>query len=150
MKLILKESVENLGTVGDVVSVRDGYGRNFLIPRGLAVIANARDIGVLEHQKRALEKKRLRELSKAEEIATALEGVSLTFRRKTSDKEQLFGSVTPIDIEEALRVKGFQVSRKQVVLEHPIKALGEFPVVVKIQGSVKAKIKVLVEKAGES
>src|SRR5512138_270927 len=110
MKLILKESVENLGTVGDVVTVRDGYGRNFLIPRGLAVVANPKDVRAIEHQKKALEKKRLRELSKAEEIAAALEGVSLTFFRKASDKEQLFGAVTPIDIEAALQQKGFGVS----------------------------------------
>jgi large subunit ribosomal protein L9 len=150
MKLILKETVENLGTVGDVVTVRDGYGRNFLIPRGLASVANPRDVRAIEHQKKALEKKRLRELTKAEEIAKALESVTLTFERKASDKEQLFGAVTPIDIEAALQAKGFGISRKQVVLDQPIKALGEFPVAVKIHGSVKAKVTVIVQKEGEA
>ncbi len=148
MRVILKETVENLGTVGDVVTVRDGYGRNFLIPRGLAAVANDRDVRQIEHQKKALEKKRLRELSKAEEIAKALEGVSLSFQRKTSETDQLFGSVTSGDIEEKLQAKGFGVSRKQIVLEHPIKALGEFPVTVKVHGPVKAKINVVVEKEG--
>lgn len=150
MKIILKETLENLGTVGDVVSVRDGYGRNYLIPRGLAILADPRKVSEIEHQKRALEKKRLREMAKAEEVARALEGVRLVFRRKTSDQEQLFGSVTPLDIEEQLQAKGFGVSRKQIVLDHPIKALGEFPVVVKVQGPVKAKIHVVVEKEGEA
>ena len=149
MKIILKETVDNLGTVGDVVSVRDGYGRNYLIPRGMAILADPRKVKEIEHQKRALEKKRLREMAKAEEVARALEGVSLRFRRKTSDQEQLFGSVTPLDIEEALQAKGFGVSRKQIVLDHPIKALGEFAVMVKVQGPVKAKINVVVEREGE-
>jgi large subunit ribosomal protein L9 len=150
MKIILKESVENLGTVGDVVAVRDGYGRNYLIPRGLAVLADEKDLKAVQHQKRSLEKKRLRELAKAEDIAKALEGVELRFRRKTSEHDQLFGSVTPMDVEASLQAKGFNVSRKQVVLDHPIKALGEFPVSVKIHGPVRAKIRVIVEKEAET
>ncbi len=150
MKVILRESLDNLGTVGDVVSVRDGYGRNYLIPRGLATPADPRNVKVIEHHKRALEKKRLRELAKAEEIAAAVEGVAVTFQRKTSDQGQLFGSVTLIDIEAALSAKGLNINRKQIVLDHPIKALGEFAVTVKIQGSIKAKIKVTVEKAGDA
>jgi large subunit ribosomal protein L9 len=150
MKVILRESLDNLGTVGDVVSVRDGYGRNFLIPRGLASPADSRNIKVVEHHKRVLEKKRLREMEKAEEIAKAVEGVAVRFSRKTSEQGQLFGSVTPLDIEAALQAKGLNVNRRQIVLEHPIKALGEFAVTVKIQGTIKAKIKVTVEKTGES
>jgi large subunit ribosomal protein L9 len=149
MKVILKESVENLGTVGDVVSVKDGYARNFLVPRGLAMLADPRNVKALEHQKKALEKKRLREVSKAEELAAALAGTRLVFRRKASEQEQLFGSVTHLDIEEALTQKGFSVSRKQVAMDHPIKALGEFAVALKLPGSVKAKVTVVVEKEGE-
>ena len=150
MKIILKETVENLGSVGDVVSVRDGYGRNFLLPRGLAVVANPKDVKAIEHEKRMLEKKRIRELAKAEEIAKALEGVAVTFHRKAAEHDQIFGSVTPHDIEGALKAKGHSVSRKQIVLEHPIKALGEFAVTVKVQGTIKAKINVLVQKEGEA
>ncbi|MEW6488769.1 MAG: 50S ribosomal protein L9 [Thermodesulfobacteriota bacterium] len=150
MKVILKESVENLGTVGDVVAVKDGYARNYLVPRGLAMLADPRNVKALEHQKKALEKKRLREVSKAEELAAALAGVRLVFRRKASEQEQLFGSVTHLDVEAALAEKGFAVSRKQVALDHPIKALGEFPVTLRLPGNVKAKVTVVVEKEGEA
>ena len=104
MKVILRESLENLGTVGDVVSVKDGYGRNYLLPRGLASPADPRNVKVIEHHKRALEKKRVRELAKAEEVAKAIEGTAVTFSRKTSEQGQLFGSVTLLDIETATMV----------------------------------------------
>jgi len=149
MKIILKESVENLGTVGDVVAVKDGYARNFLIPRGLAILADPRNVKAIEHQRKALEKKRLREVTKAEELAQALTGTRLVFQRKASEQEQLFGSVTHMDVEQALTQKGFSVSRKQVALDHPIKALGEFPVTLKLPGNVKAKVTVVVERQGE-
>lgn len=149
MKIILKETVENLGTVGDVVTVKDGYARNYLIPRGLAILADPRNVKVIEHHRRALEKKRLRELAKAEEIARALEGTRLTFRRKASDQGQLFGSVTSLDVESALQEKGFSITRKQIVLDHAIKSLGEFPVTVRLQGGVKAGIEVTVEQEAE-
>jgi len=148
MKIILKESVENVGTVGDVVAVKDGYARNYLIPRGLAVLADPRNVKAIEHQRKALEKKRLREVAKAEELAQALTGTRLVFQRKASDQDQLFGSVTHMDIEENLTAKGFSVSRKQVALDHPLKALGEFPVTLKLPGNVKAKITVVVEREG--
>ncbi len=148
MKIILKESVENVGTVGDVVAVKDGYARNYLIPRGLAVLADPRNVKAIEHQRKALEKKRLREVAKAEELAQALTGTRLVFKRKASEQDQLFGSVTHMDIEESLTAKGFSVSRKQVALDHPLKALGEFPVTLKLPGNVKAKITVVVEREG--
>lgn len=150
MKVILKESMENLGTVGDVVAVKDGYARNYLIPRGIATLADSRNVKAVEHQKRALEKKRLREVSKAQELAAAIEGTRLVFRRKTSEQGQLFGSVTHIDIEGAIAQKGFAVSRKQVALEQPIKALGEFPVTIRLPGQVKTKVTVVVEREGEA
>jgi large subunit ribosomal protein L9 len=148
MKIILKESVENVGTVGDVVAVKDGYARNYLIPRGLAILADPRNVKAVEHQRKALEKKRLREVAKAEELAAALSGTRLVFQRKASEQEQLFGSVTHMDIEQGLTDKGFSVSRKQVALDHPIKALGEFPVTLKLSGNVKAKITVVVAREG--
>ncbi len=148
MKIILKETVENLGTVGDVVAVRDGYARNYLLPRGLAVLADSRNAKAIEHQQRALEKKRLREVAKAEELAAALGGTRLGFRRRASDQNQLFGSVTSNDVEAALKDKGFQISRKQLVLEQPIKSLGEFPVGVKLHGGVRTEVVVVVEREG--
>lgn len=145
MKIILRESVENLGTVGDVVGVRDGYARNFLLPRGLAIPADPKNVRAIEHEKKALEKKRIRELTEVTELANALKGIRLVFRRKAADKEHLFGSVTQMDIEGGLKEKGFNVSRKQVVLEHPIKSVGEFAVSLRFQGGVKAEIQVAVE-----
>jgi large subunit ribosomal protein L9 len=150
MKIILKETMENLGTVGDVVSVKDGYARNYLIPRGFATLADSRNVKAVEHQKKALEKKRLREISKAQELAAAVEGTRLVFQRKTSDQGQLFGSVTHLDIGDAIAQKGFPISRKQVALDQPIKSLGEFAVTIRLQGQVKAKVNVVVEREGEA
>lgn len=145
MKVILKETVPNLGTVGDVVTVKDGYARNYLIPKGLAALADPRNVKAIEHQKRALEKKRLREIAKAEELAQALKGQRLVFTRKASDKQHLFGSVTSIDIERALQEKGFAISRKQIVLEQPLKSTGEFKVPVKLHGGVRTEVVAVVE-----
>ena len=145
MKVILKETVPNLGTVGDVVTVKPGYARNYLIPKGFAVLADPRNVKVIEHHKRALEKKRLREIAKSEELAKALEGQRLVFRRRASTQQHLFGSVTSMDIERALQAKGFSVTRKQVVLDQPIKSLGEFPVTLKLHGGVKTQVVAVVE-----
>ena len=151
MKIILKESVSNLGTVGDVLTVRDGYGRNFLVPRGLAVVADPKKIKEVEHHKRALETKRLRELDKSTEIAAALSAIELKFTRKSSDLDHLFGSVTAADLEKAIQDKGFpQINRKMIVVDQPLKNLGEYSVAVKLQGGVKASDNVVVEKTEEA
>ena len=146
MKVILKESMDNLGTVGDVVTVKDGYARNYLLPRGLAILADPKNLKVVEHHKRALEKKRLREIGKAEELAAALSGTRLAFQRRASDQNQLFGSVTNADIEAALQDKGYQINRKQLALDQVIKSLGEFTVTVKLGGGVTTTIQVVVER----
>jgi large subunit ribosomal protein L9 len=148
MKVILKESVQNLGTVGDVVNVRDGYARNFLVPRGLAIQADPRNVNAIEHEKKALEKKRLRELAAVTELAKALTGTRLVFQRKAADKEHLFGSVTHIDIEAGLKEKGYNISRRQIIMDHPIKALGEFTVALRFPGGTKAEIQIMVEQEG--
>lgn len=150
MKIILKESLENLGTVGDTVSVKDGYARNYLLPRGLAMLADTKNLKVMEHHKRALEKTRRREIGKAEELAAALSGTRLVFQRRVSDQNQLFGSVTNADIETRLRDKGYQLTRKQLVLDQTIKSLGEFEVTVKLGGGVRTSIQVVVERGGEA
>lgn len=150
MKVILRESVTNLGTVGDVVSVKDGFGRNYLVPRGLAVVADNKNLKAVEHHKRALESKRKRELASATELSTALNGIEIKFTRKSSDLDHLFGSVTSADIEKAIQDKGFTVSKKQIVIDQPIKNLGEYTVVIRLNAGVKASIKVLVEKEGEA
>ena len=150
MKVILKESVVNLGTVGDVVSVKEGYGRNFLIPRGVAILADEKNVKAVEHQKRALESKRRRELDSATELSSALSVLELKFTRKSSDLDHLFGSVTGSDIEKAIKDKGYTVSKKQIVIDQPIKNLGEYSVSIKLNAGVKATVKVLVEKEDEA
>ena len=146
MKVILLETVTNLGTVGDVVTVKNGYGRNYLIPQGFASLADPKKIKVIEHQQRALETKRRREIDKAEQLGAEVEGMELTFARKSSDTSHIFGSVTPADIEKAIHAKGYEaVTRKQIVVEKPIKSLGDFAVTVKFHGGIKAQIKVSVE-----
>jgi len=146
MKIILTESVDNLGTVGDVVTVRNGYARNFLIPKKMAILANPKNIKVIEHHKKALEKKRLRALAGAEELAGEVNGMKLAFKRKAAEQNQIFGSVTNIDIENELQKKGLKINRKQIILERAIKSLGVFPVTIKFQGGIKAQIQVEVEK----
>jgi large subunit ribosomal protein L9 len=150
MKVILKESLENLGTVGDTVSVKDGYARNYLLPQGLAILADPKNLKAVEHHRRALEKARLREIGKAEELAAALSGTRLVFQRRASDQSQLFGSVTNADIETRLQDKGFKITRKQLVLAQAIKALGEFEVTVKLGGGVSTSIQVVVEREAEA
>lgn len=151
MKVILKESVPNLGTIGDVVAVKNGYGRNYLVPRGMAVVADERNVKAVEHHKRALETRRSRELDKSTEIAAGLSALELKFTRKSSDLDHLFGSVTSADLEKAIHDKGFtQVSRKMFVIDQPIKNLGEYTVAVKLQGGIKGSVKVLVEKDEEA
>ncbi len=146
MKVILNETVSNLGTVGDIVTVKNGYGRNYLLPKGLAVLADPKQIKVIEHHKRALEAKRKLEMTKAEDLAKEFEGMVLTYSKKTSDQDHIFGSVTSADIEKSIIEKGFSITRKQIVVEKPIKNLGEFKVTIKLNGGFKTDIKVVVEK----
>lgn len=150
MKIILKESLENLGTVGDTVVVKDGYARNYLLPRGLAMLADPKNVKTVEHHRRALDKKRLREVGKAQELAAALSGTRLVFQRRASDQNQLFGSVTNADIETRLQEKGYSISRKQLVLDQAVKALGEFEVTVKVGGGVSTTIQVVVEREAQA
>jgi len=149
MKIILKESMENLGTVGDTVVVKDGYARNYLLPRGLAMLADPKNLKTVEHHRRALDKKRLREVGKAQELAAALSGTRLVFQRRASAQNQLFGSVTNADIEARLQEKGYPITRKQLVLDQAVKSLGEFEVTVKVGGGVSTTIQVVVEREAQ-
>jgi len=146
VKIILKEDVAALGKTGDMLVVSDGYARNYLLPRGLAVEASSRNVKMLEHQKKVIQARVKKQKGKALELAEQLTGVSCTIARKAGEEEKLFGSVTSRDIEEALRSKGFAVDRKQILLEEPIKRLGEYSVPVKIHSEVTAEVKVQVVK----
>lgn len=144
MKVILLEDIDALGKMGDTVKVKDGYARNYLIPRNLALPATARNLKAQEHQLRDIERKRTKIVSDAQSLAEKIAGVSLTFTRKTGEKGRLFGSVTNMDIAEALGEKGLTVDRKDILLAEPIKSLGEFDVQVKLHHDVTPGIKITV------
>ncbi len=145
MKLILREDVENLGKGGELVEVKAGYGRNYLLPRGLAVLANPRNVRELEHQKRVAEAKAAKTKASAEAVAKRLAETPVTLKRKVGEQEKLYGSVTAIDIVEALAARGLQLDRRTIDLPEPIKTVGEFDVPVKLHREVVGTAKVKVE-----
>lgn len=144
--VILRENVDNLGQVGDIVRVSEGYARNFLLPRKLVVIANEANKAEIEHHKRVLEKRRATLRAAAEELSKKLSEISCTISRKVGDKGQFFGSVTAHDIAEALKKSGHQIEKSAIQLKEPLKALGVHMVDVKIQPEVTAQIKVWIAK----
>ena len=144
MEVILKEDVANLGHRGDVVKVADGYGRNFLLPRKLALQATLANKAVIEQMKTAAVRRSATEKAQAEELVAKLEQVSLNFTRKSGENGQLFGSVTAADIASALEAKGFEVDRRKIQLAEPLKSLGNFNVAIKLHREVTAHLKVQV------
>ncbi|HKF24745.1 MAG TPA: 50S ribosomal protein L9 [Candidatus Acidoferrum sp.] len=146
MQIILQEDVEKLGHRGDVVTVKPGYARNFLLPRKLGIEATAGNMKALERIRTALAKKTATELEAAQKQAQLLDGVALGFTRKTGENDQMFGSVTTADIAEGLEAQGFKVDKRQIQLAEPIKVIGERPVTVKVFRDVTASIKVTVGK----
>jgi large subunit ribosomal protein L9 len=146
MQIILQEDVEKLGHRGDVVTVKPGYARNFLLPNKVAIEATAGNMKALERIRGSLAKKTATEFEAAKKHAEALNGVSVKFTRKTGENDQLFGSVTNGDIAEALKAQGFEVDKRQIILPESLRALGEFPVTIKVFRDITAEIKVSVEK----
>ena len=146
MQIILQEDIEKLGHRGDVVTVKPGYARNFLLPRKLAIEATSGNMKVLERIRTSLAKKTATELEAAQKQASLLNGVSLKFTRKTGENDQMFGSVTSADIAEGLAAQGFKADKRQVQLADPIKIIGESQVTIKVFRDVTAQIKVSVEK----
>jgi large subunit ribosomal protein L9 len=146
MQIILQEDVEKLGHRGDVVTVKPGYARNFLLPNKLGVEATAGNMKALERIRGALAKKTATELDAAGKQAELLRGVAVKFTRKTGENDQMFGSVTSGDIADGLKAQGFTIDKRQVQLGEPLKSLGEFPVTVKVFRVVTAEIKVHVDK----
>ena len=144
MEVILKEDVANLGHRGDVVKVADGYGRNFLLPRKLALQATLANKAVIEQMKSAAVRRSATEKAQAEELAAKLEPVVLSFTRKSGEAGHLFGSVTSVDIAAALEAKGFEVDRRKIQLDEPLKSVGEFTVAIKLHREVVAHVKVTV------
>jgi len=144
MKVILKQNVESLGKTGDIVKVADGHARNFLIPRGLAMEANVKSIRAVEHDKALILKRAAKEKEKAEALRERLSGVSVTISQRSGEQDKLFGSVGAKDIEQALKDQGVEIDRKDIVLDEPIKSVGEFAVKVKLSQGVSAEVKVSV------
>lgn len=145
MELLLKENVENLGTRGQIVRVKAGYGRNYLLPQNLAVAATTANIKMIEREQKRLLKIAAEELHKAKSSGDQLTGTTLHFGRKVGQHGILYGSVTALDIAEALKEKGMEVERRRIALKDPIKSVGEFDVVIKLHNDVKPVIKVVVE-----
>jgi len=144
MKVILKQNVPSLGKAGDLIKVHDGYARNLLIPKGLAVEANEKNIKTFEHEKRNILQKAEKEQKAAQDLAKKLADVVITMPRKVGDQDKIFGSVTTKDIELALKEKGFDIDKKTIVHDEQIKALGEFQVKIKLHGGIEAEIKLNV------
>jgi large subunit ribosomal protein L9 len=145
MEVILKEDVNKLGHRGDVVKVADGYGRNFLLPKKLAMEATAANKVVIEQMKQAAVRQSAREKSEAELLVKQLNQVELVFERKVGENDHLFGSVTSAEIAQQLEHKGFNIDRRKLQLEEPLRQLGEFHVPIKLHREVTAHVKVTVK-----
>jgi len=145
MKVILQENLENLGHIGDIVKVAPGYARNYLIPKGFALLANEKNTKAMEHAKRQLEYKKNKMLEQAKAIATKVEAITLSLVHQAGEEGKLFGSVTNMELAEQLKIQGLEIDRKKIVSD-PIKQLGEYTVVVKIHPEVTANLKVVVSK----
>jgi large subunit ribosomal protein L9 len=146
MKVVLKEEIENLGKIGDVVEVKSGYARNFLIPNNLALEANAANLRALEYEKRMKATVKEKEKKKAVASAKKLEVISCTVKVKTGDDDRIFGSVTHSDIQKALENQGINVDKRNITFEENIKTVGIYHALIKLHPEVETKVKVWVVK----
>lgn len=146
MKVILKNDISNLGSLGEVVTVANGYARNYLIPRGFVLEATRGNINQFGAEREALERKNEKLRGEAATLADELGALSLSFHRKAGEEEKLFGSVTSKDIEAELKEKGFDIDRKKILMSEPLKTLGVSTVAVKIHPKVTAELKVWIVK----
>ena len=146
MEVILKEDVVKLGSRGDVVKVAAGYGRNYLLPKKLAIEANAANKAVVAQMKASAVRRNAKEKAGAEELARQIDAVAVNFTRKAGEGDHLFGSVTSSDIAAELTKKGFDIDRRKIQLHEPLKQLGDFTIAVKLHRDVTAHFKVVIEK----
>jgi large subunit ribosomal protein L9 len=150
MRIILREEVQNLGKSGEVVTVRDGYGRNYLLPQGLALLATEHNVKQLEHQKKVIATRNAKLHKDAQSVADAIGGLQVRIERQAGEGGKLFGSVSTRDIEEAVSKKGLTIDRRKIVIENPIKSTGEYTVDVKLGQGITGKLKVVVAEATAS
>ena len=146
MQVILRERLDNLGNAGDVVSVKPGYARNYLVPKGLAYEANDTNLKRIGREREQAARRSAVDLDAARESAKAIEGVSITFTARAGEEGKLFGSITSSDIAEKLAEQGVEIDRRQIQLDEPIKALGVFTVPVRLHSEVRPELKVWVVK----
>ncbi|MDL1872517.1 50S ribosomal protein L9 [Deltaproteobacteria bacterium PRO3] len=144
MQVILREDIPTLGKAGEVVKVRDGYGRNYLLPRKMAVLADAKNLKAVEAQKKQIEAQRAKDRQKADEAAAKLASLELTIAREVGSNDRLFGSVTKVEISAALREKGVQIDKHLIELAAPIKTIGTYEVGVKLHPEIRAAFKLWV------
>ena len=144
MEVILKEDIVTLGKIGEVVRVRDGYARNYLLPRGLVLEANKRNLKTFEHQKKIVADQKQKITRHAQVVGDQLAGVSLVIAMKVGEEGKLFGSVTTIQIEKALKVKGLNVDRRKIHLDAPIKSVGDYEVPIRLAAELTMLLKVSV------
>jgi len=144
MKVILKEDVKNLGTMGQIVDVSDGYVRNFLTPRGLAVEANIKNIKSLEHQKKIIQEKAKKIKNQAQDLSSRISAMTLVIKAKAGEEGKLFGSVTAMDVAEALKNEGVEIDKRKIALDEPIRRLGAFTVSLKLHSEIPTQVNVQV------
>jgi large subunit ribosomal protein L9 len=148
MKVILRKDLDELGLEGTIVNVKEGYARNYLIPKGFALVADNRNIKLVESQQKKIEANRIKAKEDAEKVAKTLEGIVVTISHKAGEEDKLYGSVTSMEIASELEKQGMAIDRKKIALDKPIKSLGEFDVRIKLHPQVTASVKVVVV-AGE-
>ncbi len=148
MELILREDVEKLGRRGDVVKVADGYARNFLLPRGLGMTVTAANKAMIDKERKAHEARLAKEKAEFEALAARIAGLRFVAPRKVGENEALYGSVTSADVAEFLKTKGIEIDKRRVLLDEPIKSLGEHEVKIRLHPEVQAPLKLLVTKEG--
>ncbi len=144
MQVILKEDIRDLGLAGDVVNVKDGYARNYLIPKGFAVEASDRNIKALEHEGKKIQERIKRAKTKAEELASNLSLKTITIKAKVGEDDKLFGSVTAMDIAAALAKEGIDIDKKRIILDEPLKRVGAYTINIKVHPETSAKLNVQV------
>ena len=147
MKVILKENIDTLGHIGDIVKVAPGYARNYLVPKGLAIEATEKNAKALDHAKRQMEYKKNKVLEQAKGLAAKIEALTLNLVHQAGEEGKLFGAVTNMELAEQLKAQGIEIDRKKIALAEPIKHVGEFTATVKIHPEVNATLKVNVTKA---
>ena len=150
MEVILKEDVPKLGNRGDVVKVAEGYGRNYLLPKKLAIKASAANKAVIEQMKASALRRSAKEKGDAEALAKQFEGINLHFTRRAGENDQLFGSVTSSDVAHELEARGFNVDRRKIAVDHPMKSIGEFTIHIHLHREVSVPVKVTITKEAEA